>query len=163
MSYKIISKSSSYLFLNIIEIQFNFQKDEFQMYSIYCQNKPRSEELRTEVGDNNPFFKECQRKLGHKLPLGAYLLKPVQRITKYQLLLKVCITCTHLYIFASTNPVHLSMLSWSYFYQYSPSHWMLFHITIFKTVDSFERGMNSVAVTIIKPWKEMQKNCVLKQ
>lgn len=27
-------------------------------------------------------------KLGHKLPLAAYLLKPVQRITKYQLLLK---------------------------------------------------------------------------
>ena len=31
---------------------------------------------------------ECQRSLGHKLPLSAYLLKPVQRITKYQLLLK---------------------------------------------------------------------------
>ncbi|XP_053404397.1 guanine nucleotide exchange factor DBS-like isoform X2 [Mercenaria mercenaria] len=64
------------------------RKDEFQMYSIYCQNKPRSEELRTRIGDSNPFFKECQRKLGHKLPLGAFLLKPVQRITKYQLLLK---------------------------------------------------------------------------
>jgi hypothetical protein len=34
------------------------------------------------------FFQACQRKLGHKLPLAAYLLKPVQRITKYQLLLK---------------------------------------------------------------------------
>lgn len=32
---------------------------------------------------------ECQRKLDHKLSLDAYLLKPVQRITKYQLLLKV--------------------------------------------------------------------------
>lgn len=59
------------------------------MYSIYCQNKPRSEDLRTKIGDNNPFFKACQRKLNHSLPLGAYLLKPVQRITKYQLLLKV--------------------------------------------------------------------------
>lgn len=73
----------------IEEVFFHFQKDEFQMYSIYCQNKPRSEELRTKIGDNNPFFKECQRKLKHSLPLGAYLLKPVQRITKYQLLLKV--------------------------------------------------------------------------
>ncbi|XP_070213209.1 guanine nucleotide exchange factor DBS-like isoform X2 [Littorina saxatilis] len=64
------------------------RKDDFQLYSSYCQNKPKSEALRMRVGDSNPFFKECQRKLGHKLPLGAYLLKPVQRITKYQLLLK---------------------------------------------------------------------------
>lgn len=34
------------------------------------------------------FLQSCQTKLGHKLPLAAYLLKPVQRITKYQLLLK---------------------------------------------------------------------------
>ena len=36
-------------------------------------------------------MQECQRKLDHKLSLDSYLLKPVQRITKYQLLLKV--TC----------------------------------------------------------------------
>jgi hypothetical protein len=58
------------------------------MYSDYCQNKPFSEDLRREIGDNNAFFKECQSKLEHKLPLGAYLLKPVQRVTKYQLLLR---------------------------------------------------------------------------
>lgn len=33
-------------------------------------------------------FQDCQRRAGHPLPLGAYLLKPVQRITKYQLLLR---------------------------------------------------------------------------
>ena len=33
------------------------RKEEFQMYSTYCQNKPRSEALRREVGDNNAFFK----------------------------------------------------------------------------------------------------------
>ncbi|XP_076098704.1 guanine nucleotide exchange factor DBS-like isoform X2 [Mytilus galloprovincialis] len=64
------------------------RKEEFHLYSIYCQNKHRSEELRNTIGDQNPFFMECQKRLGHKLPLGAYLLKPVQRITKYQLLLK---------------------------------------------------------------------------
>ncbi|XP_041350720.1 guanine nucleotide exchange factor DBS-like isoform X2 [Gigantopelta aegis] len=64
------------------------RKEEFQWYSVYCQNKPKSEALRTKIGDSNPFFKECQRRLGHKLPLGAFLLKPIQRITKYQLLLK---------------------------------------------------------------------------
>ncbi|PIO09052.1 hypothetical protein AB205_0069110, partial [Aquarana catesbeiana] len=31
---------------------------------------------------------ECQRKLEHKLALDSYLLKPIQRLTKYQLLLK---------------------------------------------------------------------------
>ena len=34
-------------------------------------------------------MQECQKKLDHKLSLDSYLLKPVQRITKYQLLLKV--------------------------------------------------------------------------
>ncbi|XP_038050997.1 guanine nucleotide exchange factor DBS-like [Patiria miniata] len=65
------------------------RKEELDsLYSTYCQNKPRSEILRRECGNNNPFFQECQRLLGHKLPLSAYLLKPVQRITKYQLLLR---------------------------------------------------------------------------
>ncbi|CAG5133868.1 unnamed protein product [Candidula unifasciata] len=74
------------------------RKEEFQMYSIYCQNKPKSEALRMTVDDNNAFFKECQKSLGHKLPLGAYLLKPIQRITKYQLLLKEMLK------FTSDNP-----------------------------------------------------------
>ena len=30
----------------------------------------------------------CQKALGHQLPLSSYLLKPMQRLTKYQLLLK---------------------------------------------------------------------------
>jgi hypothetical protein len=60
----------------------------FRLYSCYCQNIPRSEQLRETLVDSNMFFQACQRKLGHKLPLAAYLLKPVQRITKYQLLLK---------------------------------------------------------------------------
>ena len=33
--------------------------------------------------------KERQLALGHGLPLGAYLLRPVQRILKYHLLLQV--------------------------------------------------------------------------
>lgn len=67
-----------------------FQKTEFyKLYSFYCQNMPRSEQLREIIGERNIFFGACQIKLGHKLPLAAYLLKPIQRITKYQLLLKV--------------------------------------------------------------------------
>lgn len=35
------------------------------------------------------FFRERQESLKHSLPLGSYLLKPVQRILKYHLLLHV--------------------------------------------------------------------------
>ncbi|KAG8195514.1 hypothetical protein JTE90_019503 [Oedothorax gibbosus] len=70
------------------------RRDAFhKLYTTYCLNKPKSEALRRQCGDDNPFFKECQKNLGHKLPLGAYLLKPVQRITKYQLLLKDLLKC----------------------------------------------------------------------
>ncbi|XP_073520495.1 guanine nucleotide exchange factor DBS isoform X4 [Phyllobates terribilis] len=61
--------------------------EDFQIYEKYCQNKPRSESLWRQSSDA-AFFQECQRKLDHKLSLDSYLLKPVQRITKYQLLLK---------------------------------------------------------------------------
>ncbi|XP_058132386.1 guanine nucleotide exchange factor DBS isoform X20 [Dasypus novemcinctus] len=61
--------------------------EDFQIYEKYCQNKPRSESLWRQCSDC-PFFQECQKKLDHKLSLDSYLLKPVQRITKYQLLLK---------------------------------------------------------------------------
>ncbi|KAG6446713.1 guanine nucleotide exchange factor DBS isoform X4 [Manduca sexta] len=60
----------------------------FRLYSYYCQNIPRSERLRETLVDTHLFLQACQLRLGHKLPLAAYLLKPVQRITKYQLLLK---------------------------------------------------------------------------
>ena len=35
------------------------------------------------------FFQERQTTLNHSLPLETYLLKPVQRILKYHLLLQV--------------------------------------------------------------------------
>ncbi|KAJ8351247.1 hypothetical protein SKAU_G00227230 [Synaphobranchus kaupii] len=63
------------------------RKEQFQVYERYCQNKPRSELLWRQCSDC-AFFQECQRKLEHKLGLDSYLLKPVQRLTKYQLLLK---------------------------------------------------------------------------
>nr|XP_051687556.1 proto-oncogene DBL isoform X9 [Oryctolagus cuniculus] len=63
------------------------RKDDFQIYAKYCQNKPRSETIWKKYSEC-AFFQECQRKLKHRLGLDSYLLKPVQRITKYQLLLK---------------------------------------------------------------------------
>ncbi|KAG9331953.1 hypothetical protein JZ751_016353 [Albula glossodonta] len=60
---------------------------DLRIYEKYCQNKPRSESLWRQCSDC-AFFQECQKKLEHKLGLDSYLLKPVQRITKYQLLLR---------------------------------------------------------------------------
>ncbi|XP_053567830.1 LOW QUALITY PROTEIN: probable guanine nucleotide exchange factor MCF2L2 [Bombina bombina] len=68
------------------------RKEDLQVYEKYCQNKPKSEALWRQCGESL-FFQECQRKLDHKLSLDAYLLKPVQRITKYQLLLKEMLKC----------------------------------------------------------------------
>ncbi|XP_072560102.1 guanine nucleotide exchange factor DBS isoform X2 [Paramormyrops kingsleyae] len=69
------------------------RKEDLQMYEKYCQNKPRSEALWRQCVESS-FFQECQKKLDHKLSLDAYLLKPVQRITKYQLMLKEMLKCS---------------------------------------------------------------------
>ncbi|XP_078260745.1 rho guanine nucleotide exchange factor 25-like [Rhinoraja longicauda] len=55
------------------------------MYVGYCQNKPRSEYILVE---NDAYFEEIKLDLDVTFSLSDYLIKPVQRITKYQLLLK---------------------------------------------------------------------------
>ncbi len=47
-----------------------------------CMRQPEKEQI----------FRQQQKCLEHSLPLGAYLLKPVQRILKYHLLLQVTVT-----------------------------------------------------------------------
>lgn len=56
------------------------------MYVTYCKNKPESNQLLVTHGGT--WFEELQRKQKVEHPIAAYLIKPVQRITKYQLLLK---------------------------------------------------------------------------
>uniref|UniRef100_A0AAY5K0N9 DH domain-containing protein n=1 Tax=Esox lucius TaxID=8010 RepID=A0AAY5K0N9_ESOLU len=66
------------------------KSEEFHIYTQYCTNYPRSVAVLTECMRNKAlakFFRERQESLGHSLPLGSYLLKPVQRILKYHLLL----------------------------------------------------------------------------
>ena len=65
--------------------------EQFQMYSVYCKTKAQSEALVNECAESQAFFKGLQLNLAHQLPLDSYLIKPVQRITKYQLLLKVSV------------------------------------------------------------------------
>jgi hypothetical protein len=56
------------------------------MYVVYCQNKPVSEYIVSEHLES--YFEDLRVKLGHKLQLCDLLIKPVQRIMKYQLMLK---------------------------------------------------------------------------
>ncbi|XP_072489543.1 puratrophin-1 [Notamacropus eugenii] len=61
-------------------------REQFGMYALYSKNKPRSDALLASHG--NAFFKDKQRCLGDHLDLASYLLKPIQRMSKYVLLLQ---------------------------------------------------------------------------
>ncbi|XP_057175557.1 rho guanine nucleotide exchange factor 25 isoform X1 [Triplophysa rosa] len=56
------------------------------IYVVYCQNKPKSEHIVSDYIET--YFEELKQQLGHRLQLNDLLIKPVQRIMKYQLLLK---------------------------------------------------------------------------
>ncbi|KAH9523052.1 hypothetical protein Btru_065610 [Bulinus truncatus] len=63
----------------------------FVIYADYCTNYPRAVDVLTKFmkhPEQSELCKERQLSLGHGLPLGAYLLRPVQRILKYHLLLQ---------------------------------------------------------------------------
>ncbi|XP_017754290.1 PREDICTED: LOW QUALITY PROTEIN: uncharacterized protein LOC108546609 [Eufriesea mexicana] len=63
----------------------------FKVYTEYCTNYPRTVSCLTDLMSQEETahaFRERQVALGHALPLGSFLLKPVQRILKYHLLLE---------------------------------------------------------------------------
>ncbi|KAM7398799.1 hypothetical protein PAMP_018109 [Pampus punctatissimus] len=65
--------------------------EAFDIYTLYCMNYPNSVAVLRECMKNESlvrFFQERQATLNHYLPLETYLLKPVQRILKYHLLLQ---------------------------------------------------------------------------
>ncbi|XP_078517448.1 pleckstrin homology domain-containing family G member 2 [Lissotriton helveticus] len=67
------------------------RSEEFDIYTLYCMNYPSSVSVLRECMKSEPlakFFRERQAMLAHSLPLESYLLKPVQRILKYHLLLQ---------------------------------------------------------------------------
>ncbi|XP_036887630.1 pleckstrin homology domain-containing family G member 3 isoform X4 [Sturnira hondurensis] len=67
------------------------RSQEFDIYTQYCNNYPNSVAALMECMRDKQqakFFQDQQELLRHSLPLGSYLLKPVQRILKYHLLLQ---------------------------------------------------------------------------
>ena len=61
-------------------------ESKFYLYALYNKNKPKSDALMTEYGTQ--FFRSKQLELNDKMDLASYLLKPVQRMGKYALLLQ---------------------------------------------------------------------------
>ncbi|XP_049885181.1 kalirin isoform X2 [Pectinophora gossypiella] len=66
-----------------------FLEKKMFLYEAYCRNKPVSEYI---VSEHDHYFQELRQKLGHKLQLGDLLIKPIQRIQKYHLLVKKILT-----------------------------------------------------------------------
>ncbi|KAL4656416.1 pleckstrin homology domain-containing family G member 3 isoform X1 [Arapaima gigas] len=67
------------------------KSEYFEIYTQYCTNYPNSVAALTDCMRNKTlakFFRDRQASLKRSLPLGSYLLKPVQRILKYHLLLQ---------------------------------------------------------------------------
>ncbi|XP_062415483.1 pleckstrin homology domain-containing family G member 3-like isoform X2 [Pungitius pungitius] len=70
---------------------FVLKSEYFEIYTQYCTNYPNSVASLTDCMRNKclaKFFRDRQASLKRSLPLGSYLLKPVQRILKYHLLLQ---------------------------------------------------------------------------
>lgn len=69
----------------------------FEVYTHYCTAYPQVVSTLTELMANPTsaqLLRERQEELNQSLPLGAYLLKPVQRILKYHILFDSLITHT---------------------------------------------------------------------
>uniref|UniRef100_UPI00358FD91B kalirin-like isoform X4 n=1 Tax=Myxine glutinosa TaxID=7769 RepID=UPI00358FD91B len=64
---------------------------KFQMYVSYCTNMPDSLQLFMDHG--RTFFEETRLRHGLRHCISSYLITPLQRLTKYQLLLKDLLTC----------------------------------------------------------------------
>ncbi|XP_075995050.1 quattro [Genypterus blacodes] len=61
-------------------------RENFALYALYSKNKPQSDSLL--INHGQAFFKQKQLELRDQMDLWSYLLKPVQRISKYSLLLQ---------------------------------------------------------------------------
>ncbi|XP_077371241.1 pleckstrin homology domain-containing family G member 4B-like isoform X2 [Festucalex cinctus] len=66
--------------------------DSFGLYALYSKNKPQSDSLI--LHHRHDIFKRKQQELGDKMDLSSYLLRPIQRISKYRLLLQDMLALT---------------------------------------------------------------------
>jgi hypothetical protein len=72
----------------------HIQGDFLKMYKTYCANQPSGSDMVAKCLRDNPHFKAFLDKtsllpITNKLLIRDYFIKPVQRICKYPLLLRV--------------------------------------------------------------------------
>ena len=96
------------------------EQDLSSLYVYYNTNKSRSDRL---LSENANLFSSIQIKLGHKLDVGSYLLKPVQRLAKYSQFLR------QLLITRSSNDVSYNQLLVNFIIFI-----IIFFISLFSTV-----------------------------
>ncbi|VDN96873.1 unnamed protein product [Rodentolepis nana] len=85
-------QQSSTLYAFVHSITFHSSVTDFIVHRRSIQTLEHESQTQSEVWTS---ILKCQSQLGHLLPLASYLLKPVQRILKYQLLFQELIkTCT---------------------------------------------------------------------
>uniref|UniRef100_A0A8C7TFK7 Si:dkey-65j6.2 n=1 Tax=Oncorhynchus mykiss TaxID=8022 RepID=A0A8C7TFK7_ONCMY len=61
-------------------------RESLGLYALYSKNKPQSDALI--LHHRHDIFKRKQQELGDQMDLSSYLLRPIQRISKYSLLLQ---------------------------------------------------------------------------
>ncbi|XP_061592520.1 uncharacterized protein LOC133457353 isoform X2 [Cololabis saira] len=66
--------------------------ESFGLYALYSKNKPQSDALI--LHRRHDIFKRKQQELGDMMDLSSYLLRPIQRISKYSLLLQDMLALT---------------------------------------------------------------------
>ena len=64
---------------------------QFNLYALYNKNKPNSDQLWNDYA--NVYFHNQMVELKDRLRLASYLIKPVQRLGKYALLLRDVMSC----------------------------------------------------------------------
>uniref|UniRef100_A0A1I8PF37 DH domain-containing protein n=1 Tax=Stomoxys calcitrans TaxID=35570 RepID=A0A1I8PF37_STOCA len=63
--------------------------NQFHIYVIYTINKRRGMDL---VGKHKTYFQKLGKEFGDRLGIGSFLLKPIQRLARYPLLITQCIS-----------------------------------------------------------------------
>uniref|UniRef100_A0A668U6R5 Uncharacterized protein n=1 Tax=Oreochromis aureus TaxID=47969 RepID=A0A668U6R5_OREAU len=70
--------------------------ESFGLYALYSKNKPQSDALI--LHHRHDIFKKKQQELGDMMDLSSYLLRPIQRISKYSLLLQDMLALAAVYV-----------------------------------------------------------------